>query len=132
MTKLLLVEDHPIFAEVLLTKLQQQEDLEVVMVVDTAEKALQVIPELSLDLILIDISLPTMNGIDLVGLLHQIYPAIPCLMISGHKSSFYLNRCLAVGARGYVIKDNAKGILEGIDRVMKGEIYICKEMRTVI
>lgn len=130
MTKLLLVEDHPIFAEALLKVLEQTDGLEVVMVVDTAEKALQVIPELTLDLILIDISLPTMNGMDLVGMLNHLYPDIPCLMISGHKSSFYLNRCLAAGARGYVIKDNAKGILEGIDRVMKGEIYICRELRT--
>ena len=128
--KLLLVEDHPLFAGVLVQALEQRDDLDVVRVVNTAEKALEVIPELNLDLILVDISLPKMSGIDLVGRLNQLYPDLPCLMISGHKSSLYLRRSLEAGARGYAIKDSAKGIIEGIYQVIRGEIYICKELRT--
>ena len=129
MTKLLLVEDHPLFAGALVQALERREDLTVVMVAGTAEKALAVIPDLRLDLILVDVSLPKMNGIDLVGKLNEIYPNIRCLMISGHISVQYLNRCLAAGARGYAIKDSVKGIIEGIDQVMRGEIYISKELR---
>lgn len=128
--KLLLVEDHPLFAGVLVQALEQRDDLDVVRVVNTAEKALEVIPELKVDLILVDISLPKMSGIDLVGRLNQLYPDLPCLMISGHKSSLYLRRSLEAGARGYAIKDSAKGIIEGIYQVIRGEIYICKELRT--
>ncbi len=130
MTKLLLVEDHPIFAGALVQALEQREDLTIVMVARTAEKALEVIPDLGFDLILVDVSLPKMNGIDLVGKLNKIYPNIRCLMISGHISVPYLNRCLEAGARGYAIKDSVKGIIEGIDQVMRGEIYISKELRT--
>ena len=130
MTELLLVEDHPIFAGALIQALKQREDLNVVMVAGTAEKALEVISDFNLDLILVDVSLPKMNGIDLVGRLHQMYPGIHCLMISGHISVQYLNRCLEAGARGYAIKDSVKGIIEGIDQVMRGEIYISKELRT--
>jgi len=128
--KLLLVEDHPLFAGVLVQALEQRDDLDVVRVVNTAEKALEVIPELKLDLILVDISLPKMSGIDLVARLNHLYPDLPCLMISGHKSSLYLRRSLEAGARGYAIKDSAKGIIEGIYQVIRGEIYICKELRT--
>ncbi len=128
--KLLLIEDHPILAGVLVHALEQREDLKVVMVVDSAEKALELIADLSLDLILVDISLPKMNGIELVGKLHKTHPNLPCLMISGHISGPYLRRSLAAGARGYAIKDSVKGIIEGIDQVMRGEIYICKELRT--
>ena len=130
MTKLLLVEDHPIFAGALVQALEQREDLTIVMVARTAEKALEVIPDLGFDLILVDVSLPKMNGIDLVGKLNKLYPNIRCLMISGHISVPYLNRCLEAGARGYAIKDSVKGIIEGIDQVMRGEIYISKELRT--
>ena len=130
MTKLLLVEDHPIFAGALVQALEQREDLTIVMVARTAEKALEVIPDLGFDLILVDVSLPKMNGIDLVGRLNKIYPNIRCLMISGHISVPYLNRCLEAGARGYAIKDSVKGIIEGIDQVMRGEIYISKELLT--
>ncbi|HEY6020282.1 MAG TPA: response regulator transcription factor [Candidatus Paceibacterota bacterium] len=128
MIKLLLVEDHPIFAGALVKALEQREDLNVVQVAGTAEQALEVIPGLGLDLILVDVSLPKMNGIDLVGRLNKIYPNIRCLMISGHISIPYLNRCLEAGARGYAIKDSVKGIIEGIDQVMRGEIYISKEL----
>jgi DNA-binding NarL/FixJ family response regulator len=129
MKKLLLVEDNSIFAEVLLLLLARRVDLEVVTVVNTAEKALQLLPNLALDLLLVDVSLPQMNGIDLVAQLSQLYPHMPCLLISGHKSSLYAKRGLDAGARGYVIKDSAKGIIEGIDQVLLGEIYISKELR---
>lgn len=130
MTNLLVVEDHPIFAGVLLEALEKREDLHVVQVVGSAEEALLVIPGLNLDLILVDVSLPKMNGIDLVGKLMQMDPNVLCLVISGHLSDLYLRRSLAAGARGYAIKDSAKDIIEGIYQVMRGEIYICKELRT--
>lgn len=125
-----MVEDHPIFAGVLIRALERRGDLKVVMRVDTAEKALQVIPNLNLDLILVDISLPKMSGIDFVGRLHQICPTLPCLMMSGHISSLYLKQSLAAGARGYAIKDSMEGIIKGIYQVIGGEIYISKELLT--
>lgn len=130
MKNLLLVEDHPVFARTLVQILKQQEDLNVVMVADTAEKALELIPDLDLDLILVDVSLPKMNGIDLVGEVTQMYPHVPCLVVSGHLSDVYVRRSLAAGARGYVTKDSANGIIEGIYQVLQGEIYIGKELRS--
>jgi two-component system response regulator DesR len=130
MTSLLLVEDHEVFAEALVRVLQGKEDLEVVKVVNTAEKALQAMPDLVIDLALVDVSLPTMNGIELVTVLRQIYPEMLCLMISGHMSSNYVRRSLEAGARGYAIKDSAAGIVEGIRRVLNGEIYVSKEIHS--
>lgn len=130
MKNLLLVEDHPVFARTLVQILKQEEDLNVVMVVDTAEKALELIPDLDLDLILVDVSLPKMNGIDLVGELTQMCPQVLCLVVSGHLSDVYVRRSLAAGARGYVTKDSANGIIEGIYQVLQGEIYIGKELRS--
>jgi DNA-binding NarL/FixJ family response regulator len=131
MKKLLLVEDHPIFADALLLVLAQRTDLKVVKVVDTAEKALQVLPKLDLDLLLVDVSLPKMNGIDLVAQLSKLYPHMPCLLISGHMSSPYVKRGLEAGARGYALKDSAAGIIEGIYHILRGEIYISKELRAL-
>lgn len=130
MTRLMLVEDHPIFAEALLLVLAKSADLKVVKVVNTAETALQLLPKLDLDLLLVDVSLPQMNGIDLVAQFSQLYPHLPCLLISGHMSSLYVKRGLDAGARGYAIKDSANGIIEGIYQILRGEIYISKELRT--
>jgi DNA-binding NarL/FixJ family response regulator len=130
MISLLLVEDHPVFAEALVHVLQEKEDLEVAKVVDTAEKALLALPDLAIDLALVDVSLPRMSGIELVGELNRIYPEIPCLMISGHMSSNYVRRSLEAGARGYAIKDSAAGIVEAIRSVLMGEIYVSKEIHS--
>lgn len=128
MTSIMLVEDHPIFAQVLHRFLQERGHLEVVSVARTAEEAIDQIPDLDLDLIVIDVSLPMRNGISLLVLLHEKYPDLPCVMLSGHRSSQYARRSIDAGARGYLIKDRADGILEGIQHVLDGEIYVSEEI----
>ena len=128
MTSIMLVEDHPIFAQVLHRFLQERGHLEVVSVARTAEEAIDLIPDLELDLVVIDVSLPMRSGISLVLLLHEKYPDLPCVMLSGHRSSQYARRSIDAGARGYLIKDRADGILEGIQHVLDGEIYVSEEV----
>lgn len=128
MTSILLVEDHPIFAQVLLRFLQERGHMEVVSVAKSAEEALAQIPDLAVDLVLVDVSLPARSGISLVIALHSKYPDLPCVMLSGHRSSQYARRSLDAGARGYLIKDHADGILQGIQRVLDGEIYVSEEV----
>ncbi|HEX9388065.1 MAG TPA: response regulator transcription factor [Anaerolineales bacterium] len=128
MTSILLVEDHPIFAQVLLRFLQERGHLDVVSVANSAEEALDQIPNLELDLVLVDVSLPTRSGISLVIILHEKYPDLPCVMLSGHLSSQYARRSLDAGARGYLLKDHVDGILKGIERVLAGEIYVSEEL----
>lgn len=128
MTSILLVEDHPIFAQVLLRFLQERGHLDVVSVAKSAEEALDQIPTLELDLVLVDVSLPMRSGISLVIVLHEKYPDLPCVMLSGHRSSQYARRSLDAGARGYLIKDKADRILEGIQHVLDGEIYVSEEV----
>ena len=127
-SSILLVEDHPAFADALLRVLNTDKNLTVVAVVESAEKALEQISDLKVDLVLSDVSLPQMNGINLVGELHKKYPTLPCVVLSGHLSAEYARRAMDAGARGYVIKDNPIGILEGIRHVLKGEIYMSEEL----
>jgi DNA-binding NarL/FixJ family response regulator len=128
MTSILLVEDHAIFAKALLRVLRERGHLEVVAIAESAEEALEKIPNLVIDLVLVDVSLPKRSGINLVLILHQKYPDLPCVMLSGHLSEHYARRSLDAGARGYLIKDHAQGILEGIQRVLEGEIYVSEEV----
>ena len=128
MTSILLVEDHATFASVLIRLLMMTKDLEITSVATTAEGALQELPMHKFDLVLVDVSLPQMNGISLVGLIRDQYPHLPCLMLSGHSLAHYMHRALDAGARGYILKDNAQGIVEGIRRVLRGEIYVSKEL----
>lgn len=129
MTAVLLVEDHALMAKAMTRLLQEQCCLDVVAVVDSAEAAQKKLPELKVDLVLVDVSLPRMNGIELVERIHKDCPDLPCVVLSGHRTSDYVNRSLAVGARGYVLKEDIDGILEGIPAVLQGRIYVSKALR---
>ena len=129
MTSILLVEDHEIFAKALLRVLQERGHMEVVAVLPSAEEALEQIHELDVDLVLVDVSLPQQSGISLVLVLHKKYPDLPCVMLSGHLSQHYARSSLAAGARGYLVKDHAEEILNGIQRVLQGEIYVSEDVR---
>lgn len=129
MASILLVEDHPIFAQALLRVLRERGQLVIVGIAESAEEALQKIPDLEVDLVLVDVSLPLRSGISLVIALHAKYPELPCVMLSGHVSQYYARSSLAAGARGYLVKDRADEILEGIQRVLQGEIYVSEVVR---
>ncbi len=131
MTSIFLVEDHAIFAQSLLRVLREKGHWDVVDVAGSAEEALEKIPELHIDLVLVDVSLPKRSGISLVFLLHEKYPDLPCVMLSGHLSPHYVRTSLEAGARGYLVKDRADGILKGIRHVLNGEIYVSEELRSV-
>ena len=129
MTSIFLVEDHAIFARALQRVLQEKGHLDIVAVAGSAEEALEKIPGLKLDLVLIDVSLPHRSGISLVIALQAKHPGLPCVMLSGHASRYYARSSLEAGARGYIVKDHAEEILEGIQRVLQGEIYVSEEVR---
>ena len=128
MTSILLVEDHPIFAQALQRLLREKGHIEVVALATSAEQALETIPDLKVDLVLVDVSLPKRSGISLVIALHAKYPELPCVMLSGHLSAHYARRSLDAGARGYLVKDHVDGILQGIQRVLNGEIYVSEDV----
>jgi len=124
MTAILVVEDHPYMAKVIKRYLQEKGGLEVAAVARTGQEALELLPQIGVDLALVDVSLPGMSGIELVAEICQKYPELPCLMLSGHVARQLVERSLAVGARGYIIKDNPSAIIEGIRHVLDGEIYL--------
>jgi DNA-binding NarL/FixJ family response regulator len=129
MSTILVIEDHDAFGKALVRLLSQKGTLDVVEVIPSGEEALEKLPFMDVDLLLIDVSLPKMNGIRLVGVIHEKFPALRCMMLSGHLTPFYVKRSLEAGARGYVLKDDISGVLEGVERVLNGEIYVSKALR---
>ncbi len=130
-SSILLVEDHAGFAKALLSMLTQNLQLNVVAVAEDAEEALEKLRTLSVDLVLIDFSLPDMTGVELLEKLRQEYPDLRCAIVSGHLLPQHARRALAMGARGYLIKDDPIGILTGIQQILKGEIYVSEELRNL-
>jgi DNA-binding NarL/FixJ family response regulator len=123
MISILLVEDHSLLSASL-SDLLDSGDTTVVAVAHSGEEALKLLPELNVDLALIDVSLPGMNGIDLISRLRRARSDLPCIVLSGHHEAVYVRRAIAVGARGYVTKGNPLALVEGIKRVMDGELFL--------
>ena len=130
-SSILLVEDHAGFAKALLGMLAQNPNLEIVAVAESAEAALRYLREAKVDLVLVDYSLPDMSGVMLLENLLSEHPGLVCAMLSGHLYLQHDSRDMELGARGYMIKDNPLGILNGIPRILKGEIYLSDELRSL-
>lgn len=124
-----LVEDHAGFANALNNMLSQNQGLRIVAVAETAEEALEQLPKVKVDLVLIDFSLPDMTGLNLLERLHNEYPDLRCAILSGHLLPQHARRALDVGGRGYLIKDNPIEIIKGIQSMLRGEIYVSEELR---
>ena len=129
MSSILIIEDHRLFANAIQRLLAGQTDLEIVDIVQSGEEALKKLSTLKVDLVLVDVSLPTINGIDLVQQIRTEFPHIRCLMLSGHMIPKYVKRSLSVGASGYILKDDVNCILEGIRGALDGEIYVSQALR---
>lgn len=131
--RLLLVEDHSVMAKFLTRLLEQRADVQVWAIVASGEEALAWLAQQNEahfpQLVTVDVSLPDMNGLELMAVIRARYPELPCLMLSAHTDLLYVRKALANGARGYAAKGNPAAIVEAVQSVLRGEIYLTPEMR---
>ena len=124
-----IVEDNELVRGTLREFIEMDTDLQVCGVADSAEAALEELPDVHPDLLVVDVSLPGMSGIDLAREVKERKPELPCLMLSGHQERTYMQRALEVGARGYVLKGNPSDIFNAIHEVLGGETYMSAPLR---
>ena len=125
MAKVLIVDDHPLMREGLNELLAAEPDLEVCGEADSAASALKAIELLHPEVVVLDLTLGADDGVALVGTLRQRWPALPVLVLSMHDEAVYGERLLAMGVRGYVMKQEASQvILTALRKVIGGEHYV--------
>lgn len=126
-SRIFIVDDHPIVRKGLIQLINQEPDLIVCGEAESAEVALQVFKKARPNLAIVDISLPGMDGIELTKLIRDRFESIPVLVISMHDESLFAERALDVGAKGYIMKQEAiEKTMEAIRRVLRGELYVSK------
>jgi DNA-binding NarL/FixJ family response regulator len=127
--QLLVVDDHPIVRHGIVQLLNRQPDMEVVAEADDAESALAHLRERSFALIVTDISLPGLSGLDLIRRVNTAKDAPPMLVLSMHEESVYAERALNAGARGYVMKQEAPDkLVAAVRKLLAGGIYLSPPM----
>lgn len=123
--RVLIVDDHPFVREGLRTRLDQARGIEIVAEAESAEEALALAERMSPDLVLADIRLKNMSGIEMTRELLQRDPRIAVLVLSMYALPEYVQLSLDAGARGYVVKDaSAEQILHAIEAVASGGTYL--------
>ena len=104
--------------------LAREVDLAVCGDAGSAEAALEAFAEASPDLVMIDVSLPGMNGIELAQRLRDERPELKLVMLSGHREQSHVDQALRAGALAYILKGNAAELPLAVRRVMQGERYL--------
>ncbi len=127
--EILIVDDHPIVREGLRRRIETQPDLKVGCEAGNMTEALICLKKAVFDAAVIDISLRGRNGIDLLKQIRAQGLNFPVLILSVHDEVTYLDRALAAGAQGYIVKHEAPPlIIEALLRILAGEMYICDSM----
>ena len=127
--RVLIVDDHPAVREALASRIGRQRDLEVCGEAADMTEALRLVADTQPDLAVVDISLKTGNGIDLIKRIKDRSDRVRMLVWSMHSESLYAERALRAGALGYVNKDQATDkIIEAIRRVLEGKVYLSDAM----
>ncbi len=127
--RILIVDDHPLVRKGLALTLEAEPDLEVCGQAASAEEALGMLDEVRPDLVIVDISLPGMSGLELIKHLHVWNPELPVLIISRHDEALYAERAIRAGARGYVMKVEAVDVIvRAVRRVLAGGLYVSEEV----
>lgn len=118
MAQLFLVEDHDVMRETLCNLLEREEDLVVCGTAATGQEALDRLNHLTPDLILIDISMPRMDGLELLEKIKERWPNLPCLILSGHTEKVYGELARVAGAADYLDKRQVTEIVPTVRRVL--------------
>jgi two-component system, NarL family, response regulator len=109
--KLLLVEDDELFRLGLRVRLQQEAELEVTAEAGDGETAIEMSKHHALDLVILDIGLPGVGGVEACRQLRQLHPTLPILVLTSHTQKALINRIIEIGAQGYCLKGAASETL---------------------
>ncbi len=123
--RILLADDHAVVRHGFRMILDAQEDLEVVGEVSNGREAVAAAAELQPDVVVMDVTMPELNGIEATRRIAEVSPRTRVLALSMHKDAVYVREILRAGARGYLLKDSAEGdFLSAVRAVARGEGYL--------
>ncbi len=124
-----IVDDHPIVRQGLTQLVQQDPDLTVGRDLGSAKETLGALREALPDLLVIDLSLQDVNGLELMKQIKAQWPTLPMLALSMHDETLYAERALRAGALGYIMKqEGTEKLVTAIRTVLRGELYVSEAM----
>ena len=133
MIRILLVEDHTMVRKGLRSLLENETGIEVVDEAGNGREAIQKVESLKPDIVVMDISMPTLNGLDATRQIKRQHPDMKILILTMHTAEEYVFEVLDAGASGYVVKQSAPNeLVTAIHAVSRGETYLSPKVSGLV
>jgi DNA-binding NarL/FixJ family response regulator len=127
--RILLADDHAVVRDGVRALLEKQTDMAVVAEAADGREAAQLAEELLPDVVVMDIGMPNLNGIDATRRILAAHPQIGVVILSMHQDESYVLRSLKAGAKGYLLKDSLRSdVLDAIRSVARGRSYLTRKV----
>ncbi len=131
--RVILADDHALVRKGIRMLIEEESSLEVIGEVGDGIELIDLLKEKTPDLILLDISMPNLRGIEAIPEIFKIHPQVKIFILSMHKNEQYLCSALSAGAKGYLLKeDSDTELLPAIEEVMRGKLCISKQFEDFI
>ncbi|MCK4944544.1 MAG: response regulator transcription factor, partial [Candidatus Aminicenantes bacterium] len=122
---IVLADDHVIFRQGIKGLIYKKPGLKVIGEVSDGKELLNLLKKLNPDMVILDISIPEINGIDVAYKIKELYPDIKVLILTMHKNKEYLYHSFSAGVQGYLLKEDSDiELFSAIDTIRDGTIYI--------
>jgi DNA-binding NarL/FixJ family response regulator len=127
--RILIADDHALVRAGIRALLEKQPNMEVIAEANNGREAIALVRQLKPDVVLMDISMPDLNGLEAVRQLAKEFPKIPCIFLSMHADEEYVWRALQAGAAGYLVKGSSLVELNlAVNSVAAGGTYLSPEV----
>lgn len=131
--KIVIAEDQMILLDTLADSLYRESNMEVVGLAQNGKQALTLIKEKKPDLVVLDVEMPVMTGIELTKILKKDHPEIKILVLSFHKKVGYIKDLIKMGINGYILKERGKAeLVTAINTIMNGENFLGNTVAKVL
>ena len=133
MIRVILADDHAVVGDGLRVLLDAQSDVEVVGAAANGRQAVRLVGELHPDVVVMDIAMPELNGIEATQQIHDALPATQVLVLSMHSTTEHIFRALQAGARGYLLKDSAGAeVVDAVRVAHSGRRYLSQKIASTV
>ncbi|WP_394241636.1 response regulator [Vibrio astriarenae] len=124
-----MVDDHQVVLDGFMARLVQEPEIEVVGTASNGLEAVEIVGQMLPDVVLMDVSMPIMNGIDATRLICEEHPGVKVLMLTMHDNREYIMKVMQAGAVGYMLKEIcANKMVQAIKTVNQGSTYFCESV----
>ncbi|MBC8379803.1 MAG: response regulator transcription factor [Planctomycetes bacterium] len=131
--KVLIVDDHEIMREGMSARLHKYSEFEVVGQAADGRQVLEMASRLKPDLVIMDVGMPNLNGIDATKQLLSLHSGLKIMALSTHSDGSVVAKMIKAGASGYMLKESAfEELIEGLNTLLDGRTFLCNKISKVV